>query len=524
MDLYHHLIAGLAEVFKWHDLLALFVGLIIGMAVSIMPGLGLVMGVVLALPFTYSMGLEESIILLTAIYMSGTYAGCFTTILYRIPGEPMDVPLLWDGWGMTMRGEAAKALGWALVAALTGGLVSSAVMVGMAVPLSKLALSFGAPEYFAAVFFGLTTVVALAGNSLPNALISLCLGLLVSTVGVDGTYGSDRFTFGSPILLNGVPYVMVLVGMYGFGEILAKIGQDVTIENRPEAKSVKTEFPTWREMWAIRATFVRSAALGTFLGVIPGAGATISSFVSYAIEKQYGKRGDQIGTGIPEGIVAPQIASTASVAGHIVPLLTLGLPGSGATAVILAAFLLHGVQPGPFLFQNPASTLVVYTILASMFVCVIGMCLLGFLWIRVVIKVLKIQQGILAAIIVLFALVGAFADRNSLSDVWIVAVFGAIAWLLNRFDLPVSPMVLGSILGPIAEDSFTRSMITFHDDWTIFFQKPISAGLMILSLLSLIFPMIRKAAVRITKKDPTQTPAPASTYSGTDPEQRTGPS
>ena len=496
MELLHLLTAGLKQVLQWQDLLAMLVGLLIGMAVSIMPGLGLVMGVVLALPFTYSMSLEPSIILLTAIYMSGTYAGCFTTILYRIPGEPMDVPLLWDGWGMTKRGEAAKALGWALVAALTGGLVSSAVMVAMAVPLSKLALSFGAPEYFSAVFFGLTTVVALADKSLSNALISLCLGLLVSTVGVDGTYGSDRFTFGFPVLMNGVPFVMVLVGMYGFGEILAKIGQGVKIEDRPAPTSVKTSFPTFSEMWALRATFVRSTVLGTLLGVIPGAGATISSFVSYAIEKQYGKRGDLIGTGIPEGIVAPQIASTASVAGHIVPLLTLGLPGSGATAVILAAFLLHGVQPGPFLFQNPASTLVVYTILASMFLSVIGMCLLGFLWIRVVVKVLTIHQGILATIIVMFALVGAFADRNSLSDVWIVVVFGATAWIFGRVGFPVAPMVLGAILGPIAEDSFTRSMITFHGDWTVFFTQPISGTLMMLSAASLAFPAVRNAVVR----------------------------
>lgn len=499
MNTLHFLGAGIVEIFNWQDLLSLLVGLFIGMAVSIMPGLGLVMGVVIALPFTYSMGLEQSIILLTAIYMSGTYAGCFTTILYRIPGEPMDVPLLWDGWGMTKRGEAAKALGWALVAALTGGLVSSCVMVGMAAPLSSLALSFGAPEYFAAVFFGLTTVVALAGNSLPNALISLCLGLLVATVGVDPTYGADRFTFGSPMLMNGVPFVMVLVGMYGFGEILAKINQGVKLDNLKKPTSVKTSFPTLREIWALRATFMRSTILGTFLGVIPGAGATISSFVSYGVEKQYGKRGNQIGTGIPEGIVAPQIASTASVAGHMVPLLTLGLPGSGATAVILAAFLLHGVQPGPFLFQNPASALIVYTVLASLFVSVIGMCLLGFLWIRIVVKVLTIPQGILAPIIVMFALVGAFADRNSFPDLWIVVVFGSLAWVFDRFNFPVSPMVLGAILGPIAEDSFTRSMISFHNNWLIFFMHPISAGLMILSFISLLLPVFRKVLGQLLK-------------------------
>lgn len=490
------LLAGFAEVFKPLDLLMMFIGLLVGMAVSIMPGLGLVMGVVIALPFTYGMALEPSIILLTAIYMSGTYAGCFTAILYRIPGEPMDVPLLWDGYAMTQRGEAAKALGWALVAALTGGLVSTAVMTTLATPLSEFALKFGAPEYFAAVFFGLTTVVALAGTSIPNALISLFLGLLVATIGTDSTYGIERFTFNSPILSNGVPYVMVLVGMYGFGEILIKLGQSLHVEVPPDRASTKTRFPSFAELWELRATFIRSTVLGTVLGAVPGAGATITSFVSYAIERQYGRRGSKIGTGIPEGIVAPQIASTASVAGHIVPLLTLGIPGSGATAVILAAFLLHGVQPGPFLFENPESTLIVYTIMASMFVAVVGMCMMGFVWIHVVVKVLTIPQCVLAAIVIMFCLVGAFADRNTISDMWMIVIFGTLAALFERYRFPVSPMVLGAILGPLAEDSYMRSMITYHKDWTVFFTQPIAGGLMVLSIVSLSYPVVRSLLAR----------------------------
>src|SRR5581483_11075793 len=228
-----------------------------------------------------------------------------------------------DGLAMTKRGEAAKALGWALVAALTGGLVSSAIMVSLTAPLSKFALSFGAPEYFAAIFFGLTTVVALAGRSLPNALISMCIGLLVSTVGIDSTYGAERFTFDSDVLLNGIPFVMVLVGMYGFGEILDKIGQGGKGTGiKVESGSASTKLPSWKELWDLRSTFIRSITTGTLLGLIPGAGATISSFVSYGMERQYGRRGKQIGSGIPEGIVAPQIAATASVAGHMVPLLT----------------------------------------------------------------------------------------------------------------------------------------------------------------------------------------------------------
>ncbi len=359
---------GFVEVFQPFDLLMLFVGLLVGMAVSIMPGLGLVMGVILALPFTYQMSIEPAVILLTAIYFSGTYGGCFTAILYRIPGEPMDVPMLWDGYTMAQRGEPAKALGWALVAALIAGLVSSAVMVALAGPMSEAALKFDSPDYFAAVFFGLTTVVALAGKSMVNSLISLCVGLLVATIGIDSIYGTDRFTFGVPILRDGVQLVEVLVGMYGLGEVLARIGQGLHLDKPKEAKvNVATQFPSLRELLAIKMTLLRSTVLGTVLGIVPGAGATITSFISYGIEKQYGRRRQLLGTGIPEGIVAPQIGATASVAGHMIPLLTLGLPGSGATAVILAAFLLHGVQPGPMLFEDPASSLMVYTILASMF-------------------------------------------------------------------------------------------------------------------------------------------------------------
>jgi putative tricarboxylic transport membrane protein len=496
MENIQSLVIGFAHVMSVTNLVAMVIGLVIGMAVSIMPGLGLVMGVVIALPFTYTMSIEPSIILLTAIYMSGTYAGCFTTILYRIPGEPMDVPMLGDGYGMTKRGEAAKALGWALIAALIGGLVSCAVMSTLAVPLSRLALKFGAPEYFAAVFFGLTTVVALAGKSLANGLISMFLGILVSTVGVDSTYGADRFTFGNPVLMNGIPYVMVLVGMYGFGEILARIGRPALAAGMEEKPAAATRLPSLSEIWALRPTIARSTLLGVVLGAVPGAGATITSFVSFGIEKQYGRYRAEIGTGRPEGIVAVQIASTASVAGHIVPLLTLGIPGSGATAVILAAFLLHGVQPGPFLFQNAESAQLVYTILASMFVAVLGMCLLSFFWIRVVIRVLRIPQGVLAAIVVMFALVGAYADRSSVSDMWVIVAFGALAYVLECIRFPVSPMVLGAILGPIAEDNFIRSMIGFDNDWTVFFTQPISGLLMALSLLSLGYPVLRSYRAR----------------------------
>jgi len=343
------------------------------------------------------------------------------------------------------------------------------------------------------VFFGLTTVVALAGKSLVNSVISLCIGLLVATVGIDSIYGTERFTFGVPILRDGVQLVGVLVGMYGLGEVLARIGQGLHIDSPQDSKvNVATQFPSLRELLAVKMTLFRSTVLGTLLGIVPGAGATITSFISYGIEKQYGRRRHLLGTGIPEGIVAPQIGATASVAGHMIPLLTLGLPGSGATAVILAAFLLHGVQPGPMLLEDPASSLMVYTILASMFASVIGMCLVGFFWIRVVVKVLTIPQGVLSAIVVMFCLVGAYANSNDMSYVWMIVVFGVLGYLFDKFKFPISPMVLGAILGPIGETAFMRSMISSGSDWTVFFRGPICATLMAGSLLALSYPLLRE--------------------------------
>jgi putative tricarboxylic transport membrane protein len=481
-------------VFTPFDLAMLVVGLLVGMLVSVMPGLGFVMGVILALPFTYKMAIEPAVILLTAIYFSGTYGGCFTTILYRIPGEPNDVPLLWDGYTMAQRHGASRPLGWALVGALIGGLVSSVAMVLLAGPLTDLAVKFSSADYFAAVMFGLTTVVSLAGRSLDKSFASLALGLLVACIGVDSTYGATRYTFGVPILGDGVQIVAVLVGMYGLGEVFKRVGQGLRVQKfeTPDGRSpFETSFPTWREIWDVRGAIARSSLLGTFLGVVPGAGATVTSFICYGVEKQYGRARAQLGTGHPSGIVAPQIGSTASVAGHLIPMLTLGIPGSAATAVILAAFLLHGLQPGPMLLTDPGARSTVYTILASMFVSVIGMCLIGFFWIRVVVRALMIPQYLLNCIVVLFCLVGAYADRNSLSDVALIVVFGVLGYLFEKYKFPVSPMVLGAILGPIAENNLMRALVIQNGDWKPLLMHPLSGTLLALSTVSVLIPLGR---------------------------------
>ena len=504
-DLLYNLGLGFAHVFTLANFTALFIGLVAGMIVAVLPGLTLVMGIVLVLPFTYGMSITPSIVLMTAMYISGTYGGAFTSILFRIPGEPLDVPLLWDGYQMARKGDPAQALGWTLFAALTGGILTWLVMVIGGVSFAKFALTFDTPEYFAVLMFGLTSVVALGGASIANSFISLFLGLLIATVGVDDIYGTERFTFGVPMLKDGIEYLVVMVGAYGLGEVLVRLEQGFATPPLAAAGGkIRTRLPSLREVWKLRGTFGRSSLVGVICGIVPGAGATIASFVSYGVEGQYGKRRKELGSGIPEGIVAPQVASTATVGGHMVPLLTLGIPGSGATAVILGAFLLHGIQPGPQIFQTAPD--MVYTIFASLLVGVIGMCLMGYFWIKALIRVMYLPEAVTSAFVVLFCIIGAYTARNSTTDLWMIVVFGVVGYLFERFKFPIAPMVLGCILGSIAETFFVTSMVSYANDWTIFFTRPISGTVMVMTAVALAVPLVKhyrhKRALRLASRTP----------------------
>lgn len=489
MEVLGLLAAGFVSVFQPLNMLVLVVGVVLGLLVAVLPGLTLVMGVVLALPFTYSMAVTPAVILLTAMYVSGTYAGAWTSILFRVPGEPIDVPLLWDGYPMARKGQPAEALGWTLISALFGGLCAAVVMVAASQPIARVALTFSTPEYFAIIFFGLASVVSLGGSSLTNALISLFLGLLIATVGVDDTYGAHRFTFGLPILSDGIDYLVVMVGAFGLGEVFTRLEQGFRSAPINPVDRIRTRLPSFSEIRAVRTTFFRGTFLGVFVGLVPGAGATVASFLSYGIEAQYGKRRDKLGTGIPEGIVAPQAAATASVGGAMIPLITMGIPGSGATAIILGAFLLHGLQPGPQVFQS--SSHIVYAVFASIFVALFVMCAIGYFATRAIVKVLDFPEVIVSAYVVMCCIIGAFAARNNIVDVWLIVVFGVLGYLFERFRFPIAPLVLGCILGPLAEQNFMTTMISHSNDWTVLFTRPISGTILAIAILTLIYPVFQ---------------------------------
>jgi putative tricarboxylic transport membrane protein len=392
---------------------------------------------------------------------------------------------------MAKKGLPAEALGWTLAAAFVGGIVAACVMVAFSEPVARIALQLSTPEYFAIIFFGLASVVSLGGGSVTNALISLCVGLLISTVGVDATYGAERFAFGVPMLVDGIEYLLVMVGAYGIGEVFTRLYYGYGVASVGRVSAIRTSLPRLRDMLRLKAAFGRSSLVGVIVGLVPGAGATIASFVAYGVEGQYGGRGKALGSGVPEGIVAPQTAATSSVGGAMIPLLTMGIPGSGATAIILGAFLLHGVQPGPQIFSDPEQSRIAYAVFASMFVGVAGMCLIGYFAIKLLVRVLEFPEAIVSAFVVMFCFIGAFAARNTLSDLYVIAVFGVLGFLFERFRFPIAPLVLGAILGPLAENTFMTTMISFGNDWTVFFTRPVAGAVMALAVIALVYPAIR---------------------------------
>ncbi len=342
---------GLLSTFDPLNFSMILVGLTIGVLAGALPGITMLNAIVLVLPFTYLMGIVPSLLLMTSVYCGGVFGGSITGILFNIPGDPMNVPTTWEGYQLNKKGFVSKALGMAIMCSAIGGFLSAVIMTVASPPFAKVALSFSSCEYFAVVFLGLASVVVIGTRSIGSALISLFIGMFLGTVGMDEIYGAARFTFGSRIMETGISFTTVLIGIFAIGEILDQL----SVKNKEEIISrlrPKTTLPRLREIWDLRNTVMRGLGIGVVIGAIPGTGATVASFVSYGVEKQVSKHPEKFGTGVWEGLAASETSINGSTGGAMIPLLTLGIPGSGATAVMMGAFLLHGIQPGPLLFAN----------------------------------------------------------------------------------------------------------------------------------------------------------------------------
>lgn len=485
------LLAGLAAALAPVNLGLIVLGLTIGVVAGALPGVTMLNAVVLVLPFTYLMGIAPSLLLLSSIYAGGVFGGSITGILFNIPGDPMSVPTTWEGYPLNRQGHVRLALGMAVMSSALGGFASALLLALAAPPFARVALSFSTAEYFAVVLFGMASVVVLGSRSVVSAAMALFAGIVLGSIGTDSQYGVTRLDFGVPILRDGIDFVVVLIGLFAVGEILDQLAAggeaQAPVDGRVEGRAA---LPSLRQLWPYRWSLLRGTAVGTTIGLIPGAGATVSSFVSYGVERQFAREPARFGKGSLEGLTAAESSVNASTGGAMIPLLTLGIPGSGATAVMMGAFLLHGVQPGPLLFRNNA--LDVYTIFSGFLLANVLMIGVGLLAARVFASLMRIPSGVLGALICALCVVGAFALRNNMADVWLTMLFGVAGFVMRRHDLPVPPLVLGLILGPLGEQYFLTTMVSHANDPTVFVRRPVSAVLVALSVALLVWPLLER--------------------------------
>ncbi|SDI81998.1 tripartite tricarboxylate transporter permease [Billgrantia gudaonensis] len=482
--MFESFLSGLAVVLQPMNLLILTSAVFIGFIGGALPGISGVILVVILLPVTYGMDPTAAFMLLTAIYGSTVFSGLITAILYRAPGTPEAVMTAFDGYPMTQQGQAGKALGIGVLSSAIGGLVGTVALIIFTPLLASVALKFSSPEYFALAILGLTVVASLGGR-LIFGLIGATLGLLIASVGIDPLTGTSRYTFGSLHLAEGVGLIPVIVGLFAVSEVMKRtLGQ----ETHQPLKKVSVKIFDMPILRRIGITLSRSSLLGVIIGILPGIGASTAAMVSYSETVRWSKHPEQFGKGAPEGIAAPEAANNAAAMGALVPLFALGIPGSGTTAIILGAFIMHGLQPGP-MFMMTSSDLI-YAVFAGLFIVNFMILLFSKPFIALFTRLLNIPYSALGPIIVMCCIVGTYSVRNSMFDVWLMLGFGVLGFLLEKIRFPLVSIILGLVLGPIAESELRRSLAMSQGDLSIFFTRPISATLIAISCLLLIAAII----------------------------------
>jgi len=483
---------GLVTATEPYNLLIIVIGSSLGIMAGAVPGVSGTMALALAVPVTYAMDPTTAILLLVAIYASSVYAGSVSGILFRTPGAPEGVAATVDGHEMTKQGRAGEALGVDIFSSVSGGIFGTLMLALIAPQLAKVALEFGPSEYFAISVLGLSVVSSFGTQSELKALISVLMGLFIATIGIDRISGFNRFTFGTTTLLGGVSFVPAIIGLFAVAEVLNRIREMKGMEGiRARAKA---KLPSLKVINQLKGLLLRSSFIGTFIGILPGVGATTAAFVSYSEAVRWSKHPEKFGTGIPEGVAAPEAANNSACGGAMVPLLTLGIPGSAGTAIMLGAFLIHGLKPGPLLFMQQSK--LVYSIFVGMLLANLSIIILAKLFIRYFSKVIELPYNILGPGIIIFCVVGSFAIRNNFGDIWIMILFAIIGFFMERYGYPLAPIILGIVLGPIAEENLRQAMIISGNNPMVLLSSPLSATLIILSAVSLFSPQLRKLWAR----------------------------
>ncbi|MBQ7154444.1 MAG: tripartite tricarboxylate transporter permease [Synergistaceae bacterium] len=462
--------------------------IVVGTIFGALPGVSATMAVALGLPFTYSMAPIPAIVFLVAVYCSSITGGSITAILFKIPGVPSSAPTTFDGYPMAQRGEAGKALGIALGSSAIGGLVSALAMLTLSPQLTQAALSFSPSDLFAVTFMGLSILTCLDSKNILRTLISGLLGLLLACVGQDPMYAVQRLTFGSSELIAGLEMIPVLIGIFAVSEVLKQTKKRDKLTSDESNASVNTKMPSFKEWWGIKWLLARCSVIGTIIGILPGAGATIASFLCYSTETKLSKHPEKFGTGIIDGVAASETANNAATGGAMVPLLSLGIPGGNAAAVMMSALVLKGVQLGPLLLVNQPQYL--SATFASMVVTNILMVVVAIGIAKVFAQILAVPYSYLGPIIIMLAIIGSYATNMSIADVKIMAIAGVIGLVISACHFNSAALILGLVLGVICEGNFSRAYTISRANVIAMFSRPVAGTLMVISIVLLLWPIV----------------------------------
>ncbi|HEY7658541.1 MAG TPA: tripartite tricarboxylate transporter permease [Burkholderiales bacterium] len=485
VEILQNLGIGFATALSPDVLVYAFAGCLVGTLVGVLPGVGPLAGISLLLPVTFGLNPTSAIVLLAGIYYGAMYGGSTTSILMRIPGEAASVMTCIDGYAMTQKGRSGAALAIAAVGSFVAGTLSIVALMLLAPPLAEFALRFGPPEHFALLILGLLVLAYMTSGPITRSLTMAAVGLLLGMVGMDTMTGLFRFEYGLSELGDGIGIVPVAVGLFGISEILLSAGRATKVDVR--APRLRELLPN-REEWRRSAgPMGRGTILGFFIGIIPGPGHIISSFVSYSVERRLSKQPERFGQGAVEGVAGPEAANNSATSGALVPMLALGLPSGAVPAIMLAAMMIHGIAPGPLLIQE--QPVLFWGVIASMYVGNAVLLILNLPMVGVFVNVLRVPYSYLYPSLLAFATLGVYAVNNSVVDVWIMAGAGVVGYVLRKLDYEIAPIILGLVLAPMLELNFRQSLAMSAGDYSIFFTRPIATGMLLIALTLLLLGM-----------------------------------
>jgi putative tricarboxylic transport membrane protein len=499
MEIFSGLLTGFQSLLDPSTLLYCFIGVFIGTLIGVLPGIGPIGAMSILLPTTFGLPPAASVIMLAGIYYGAMYGGSTTSILVNIPGEAASVITCLDGYQMARKGKAGPALGISALGSFIGGTFSIIALMFLVFPLAEAAVKFGPAEFFALMFFGLTILTYLARGSVLNAMLMVLLGLILGTIGMEPISGIPRFNFGSIALLDGVGIVPVAMGLFGITEVLESI--ETLVPRSILQTKIKNIFPNRQEWKESAGSITRGSVIGFLCGILPGAGAVMSTFLSYTVEKKLSKHPEEFGKGAIAGVAGPETANNASAGGAFVPMLALGIPPNPILGILLGALMVHGVSAGPLLMsQHPE---IFWGVIASMYVGNIMLILLNLPLIGIWVKVLKVPSKVLMPIILLCCLIGSYANSNNSADIIIMVVFGILGYILRKLRYELAPLIMALVLGPMVESNFRNALAMSNGSFSIFFQKPISAIFLIITALLLLstgLSSYRKTKTRIVEE------------------------